>query len=340
MSPTIRWNYYAVRRGTQPDSRGVYDTWEEATVHCTGEKGKKKVPIMYKGFTRRVDADAYVDFENDTDADAYTLWAEYEMEFQRNRIIDHANNVTSARDRNDAYGTIAAYKQVAEGQQNLILLELIRNLDVDNGDVDHSIVYERAQLQLRQSLRPTFDQIFQIYRELLHNKQEAHDKKHPSLLQELQSRSHLRVADNGSCQQCGEFSFLPDTLEPRLCIHCAATGQRRPASLVEEHSSSISTPEEDTPRHQTVPFDWAEANDEQLARRAFSPFIPETDNFETLEQAEKRREDYNRCFKRFEMRRAAAKAEQQEASIDLTDDGNSDTEKEALRKTKRKIRKN
>jgi hypothetical protein len=49
----------------------VYETWEEATVHCTGEKGKKKVSIKYKGFTRRADADAYVEFANDTDADDY-----------------------------------------------------------------------------------------------------------------------------------------------------------------------------------------------------------------------------------------------------------------------------
>jgi hypothetical protein len=70
MAPTIRWNYYAVRRGSQPDSRGVCETWEEATVHCAGEKGKKKVPIKHKGFTRRADADAHVDFANDADADA------------------------------------------------------------------------------------------------------------------------------------------------------------------------------------------------------------------------------------------------------------------------------
>jgi len=662
MAPTIRWNYYAVRRGTQSDSRGVYETWEEATVHCTGEKGKKKVSIKYKGFTRRADADAYIEFANDTDADAYakagaannhkgtlddgqktplssvdsrasshaaspiappltraaaakqgklppfkswdqsylkrstrkdterpprqlkpqpsedntveeqeaetpeaavkrleaelqaakewkkrrvlntlnaeervqaisesrpanndqheirqptqeTLYmpsqvrqesssntegtafnTEHEIELQRNRVIDHTNNVTTARDRNDAYGAIAAYKQVAAGQQNLILLELIRNLEIDNGDVNQSIVYERAQLQLRQSLRPTFDQIFQIYRELLHNKQEAYDKsetdyddmfdklvqaqeertlaeenldivgkellrlrklekdlkKHPHLLRELQTRSHLRIADKGSCQQCGDFPFLPDTLETHLCMHCAATGQRRPASLLEEDSSSISTPEEYTgkeeapqlpiatdhelnverlqsqlervrasqaaekelakkaahrtlereierknlatleitkrqnltnsvvkkraekkraaedkeiaslqeelrtvakkgkarkikrsrtpaaPRHQTVPFDWAEANDGQLVQLAF---IPADDN-ETLEQAQKRREEINKRFKEFKTRRAAAKAELQEASIDLTDDGNSDTEEEAPRKKKRKSRKN
>jgi hypothetical protein len=47
----------------------VHGTWEEATVHCTGEKGKKKVSIKYKGFTRRADADACVDFANDADAD-------------------------------------------------------------------------------------------------------------------------------------------------------------------------------------------------------------------------------------------------------------------------------
>jgi len=71
MAPTIRWNYYAVRRGTQPDSRGVYETWEEATAHCTGEKGKKKVSIKYKGFTRRSDADAHVNFASDTEADEH-----------------------------------------------------------------------------------------------------------------------------------------------------------------------------------------------------------------------------------------------------------------------------
>ena len=419
---------------------------------------------------------------------------EHEIELQRNRVIDHTNNVTSARDRNDACGAIAAYKQVAAGQQNLILLELIRNLDIDNGEINQSIAYERAQLQLRQSLRPTFDQLFQIYRELLQNKQEAHEKsekeyddmfdklvqeqeertlaednleivgkellrlrklekdlkKNPRLLQEFQSRSHLRIADNGSCQQCGDFPFLPDTLEPRLCLHCAATGQRRPASLLEENSSSISTPEEDTgkeeapqppiatnhelnverlqsqlervrasqaaekelakkaahrtrereqerknlvtleitkrqnptnsvvkkraekkkaaedkeiaslqeelravtkkgkvrkirrsrtpaaPKHQTVPFNWADANDGELVQLAF---IPAEDN-ETLEQAEKRREDINKRFKEFKIRRAAAKAELQETSIDLTDDGNSDAEEEAPRKKKRKSRKN
>ena len=90
------------------------------------------------------------------------------------------------------------------------------------------------------------------------------------------------------------------------------------------------------PRQQTVPFDWAEANDGQLVQLAF---IPADDN-ETLEQAEKRREEINKRFKEFKKRRAAAKAELQETSIDLTDDGNSDTEEEAPRKKKRKNRKN
>ena len=85
-----------------------------------------------------------------------------------------------------------------------------------------------------------------------------------------------------------------------------------------------------------MPFDWAEANDGQLVQLAF---IPADDN-ETLEQAEKRREEINKRFKEFKKRRAAAKAELQETSIDLTDDGNSDTEEEAPRKKKRKNRKN
>jgi hypothetical protein len=114
--------------------------------------------------------------ESSSNTEGTAFNAEHEIELQRNRAIDHSNTVTSARDRNDACGAIAAYKQVAAGQQNLMLLELIRNLDIDNGDVNQSIVHERAQLQLRQSLRPTFDQIFQIHRELLHNKQEACDK--------------------------------------------------------------------------------------------------------------------------------------------------------------------
>jgi hypothetical protein len=92
------------------------------------------------------------------------------------------------------------------------------------------------------------------------------------------------------------------------------------------------------PRHQTAPFDWAEANDGQLVQLAFIP--ADDDDNETLEQAEKRREDINKRFKEFKIRRAAAKAEQQEASIDLTDDGNGDTEEEAPRKKKRKSRKN
>jgi len=90
------------------------------------------------------------------------------------------------------------------------------------------------------------------------------------------------------------------------------------------------------PSHQTVPFDWAEADDGQLVQLAF---IPADDN-ETLEQAEQRRKDINKRFKQFKIRRAAAKAKQQEESIDLTDDGKSDTEEEAPRKKKRKGRKN
>ena len=90
------------------------------------------------------------------------------------------------------------------------------------------------------------------------------------------------------------------------------------------------------PKHQTAPSNWADANDGELVQLAF---IPAEDN-ETLEQAEKRRVDINKRFKEFKIRRAAAKAELQETSIDLTDDGNSDTEEEAPRKKKRKSRKN